>query len=363
MEKTTPLYQKHIESKGKIVPFAGYLLPVEYASSGIIAEHMAVREKVGMFDVSHMAELLYQGKDALANLQLVLTNDLSGMYDGQARYSLLPNESGGAVDDIIVYRENEKLFWIVVNAANTDKDFAWITSHAKMKDVVIKNVSNKVSQFAIQGPKAIDVLKKLVKSKDDIPQKNYSAKGPLYLKSGAFAYISRTGYTGEDGFELYIKNENAVKTFRDILEAGEEFGILPCGLGARDVLRLEAAMPLYGHELSDIIPIDEVGLGFAIKMFKDVDFIGKVALAKHIPEYERIGAFVEKGLAREGSEVFFNDIKVGYVTSGTHSPLLGRGICMIRIKKGYKDKELEVDIRGRRSKLEVTPLPFYKRQK
>ncbi len=357
----TALYDEHVALGGKIVEFAGWELPVQY--SGVIAEHDAVRHNVGVFDVSHMGEFKVSGENAEAQINALVTNDIRGMYDGQARYSLLPNESGGAVDDIIIYRENEKLFWIVVNAANTDKDFAWITSHAKMKDVVIKNVSNKVSQFAIQGPKAIDVLKKLVKSEDDIPQKNYSAKGPLSLKSGAFAYISRTGYTGEDGFELYIKNENAVKTFRDILEAGEEFGILPCGLGARDVLRLEAAMPLYGHELSDSIPIDEVGLGFAIKMFKDVDFIGKAALAKHIPEYERIGAFVEKGIAREGSEVYFNDIKVGYVTSGTHSPLLGKGICMIRIKKGYKDKDLEVDIRGRRSKLQVTALPFYKREK
>ena len=360
MGKKTALYDEHVALGGKIVEFAGWELPVQY--SGVISEHNAVRNAVGVFDVSHMGEFKVSGENAEAQINELVTNDIRGMYDGQARYSILPNEKGGAVDDIIVYRESSKLFWIVVNAANVEKDFIWVISHAKMSDCEIKNISDKVSQLAVQGPKSYDVIKKIVQDESDIPTKYYSFKGPIMLKNGTIAYLSKTGYTGENGFEIYLRNEYAINTLKYVLDAGLEYGILPCGLGARDTLRLEAAMPLYGHELGDDIPVDEVGLDFAIKVNKDVFFVGQDAIKNHVAQYERIGAFVEKGIAREGSDVYFGDELIGKVSSGTHSPTLGKPICMLRIKKGYQDKELEADVRGRRVKLVITSLPFYKKK-
>lgn len=358
MAKRTPLYEKHVELGGKIVDFAGYDLPVQY--SNILEEHRTVRNDVGLFDVSHMGELLVTGKDAEEALNYVLTNDIRGMYDGQVRYSLLPDENGGAVDDVLIYRENAEKFIVVVNGANVEKDAAWVESHLK-KGVGFENISDKVSQIAVQGPKAKELIAKLVKE-EDIPVKYYSFKPCVDIK-GICTYLSRTGYTGEFGYEVYCENKDAIALYDILLEAGAEFGVKPCGLGARDSLRLEASMPLYGHELSDEIMVNEVDLDFAIKMNKE-DFIGKKALEAHSPEYSRIGAKVTgKGIVREHMDIYCGDEKVGISTSGNMSTTLGYPVCMLRVKKGFEDKVLEADVRGRRVALEVVPMPFYKRAK
>ncbi len=357
MAKRTALYETHVKHGGKIVEFAGYELPVQY-EAGLMTEHMTVRKKVGIFDVSHMGEVVVKGKNAETALNAIVTNDIRGMYDGQVRYSLLPNDKGGAVDDILIYRINGECFLIVVNASNADKDAAWISSHLP-KDVEFSNISDKVSQIALQGPLAEEVLRKIL-PEEFIPKKYYSFTKETSIR-GMKCLVSRTGYTGESGFEIYCGNADAPKMFELLLEEGKEEGILPCGLGARDTLRLEAAMPLYGHELEEDIPINEVGLGFAIKMGKE-DFIGKKALEAHTPEYVRVGAKVTgRGIVREHTDVYCGNEKVGIATSGTHAPLLGYPIAMLRIKKEYVDKPLEADVRGKRIALEIVDLPFYKK--
>lgn len=357
MAKRTALYDNHVAHGGKIVEFAGYELPVQYAA-GLMTEHLTVRKKVGLFDVSHMGEVVISGENAEAALNAIVTNDIRGMYDGQVRYSLLPNEHGGAVDDILIYRVNGKCFLVVVNASNADKDAAWISSHLP-KDVHFENISDSVSQVALQGPLAQQVLLKLV-DEAILPKKYYSFTKEAYIK-GIKCLISRTGYTGESGFEIYCANADAPALFELLLDAGKDEGILPCGLGARDTLRLEAAMPLYGHELGEDIFLNEVGLDFAIKMNKD-DFIGKKAIEAHVPEYVRVGAkVIDRGIAREHTDVYCGGELVGTVTSGTHAPLLGYPVAMLRIKKEYADKPLEADVRGRRLKLQIVDLPFYKK--
>ena len=358
MAKRTPLYDKHVALGGKIVEFAGYDLPVQY--SGVIAEHNAVRNAVGLFDVSHMGELLIMGEKAEEALNAILTNDIRGMYDGQVRYSLLPNEKGGAVDDILVYREAWDKFWLVVNGANVEKDAEWVSTHLP-EYVHFENLSYAIGQIAVQGPNALALIENLVDG-DNIPMKNYSFKWDVKI-GGICTYLSRTGYTGEDGFEVYCRAEDTTALYDILLEGGKDLGVIPCGLGARDTLRLEASMPLYGHELGDDIPVNEVGLGFAIKMAKD-DFIGKTALENHTPEYVRLGAkVVGKGIVREHCDVYAGDEKVGVSTSGTHCPTLGYPVCMLRVKKEFKDEKLFADVRGRRIELEVVPMPFYKRNK
>lgn len=358
MSKRTPLYDKHIKLGGKIVDFAGFELPVQY--SGLMKEHKATRNAVGLFDVSHMGELLIIGDNAESAINQIVSNDISGMADGRVRYTLLPNEKGGAIDDVLVYRVNSKKFWIVVNGANVEKDANWVKSHMP-SDVFFANRSEEIAQIAIQGPYSEKVLQKIA---DDeyIPKKYYSFISDAKIK-GIICSISRTGYTAEDGFEIYCMSALAEQLYDILLEAGQEFGITPCGLGARDTLRLEGAMPLYGHELSDDIMIDEVGLNFAIKMNKE-NFVGKSALEKHTPEYARVGAkVVERGIAREHSKVFCGEQEIGEVTSGTHSPTLGYPICMLRIKKDFIDKDLTVEIRNKKVKIEVVSMPFYKRNK
>ena len=357
MAKRTALYENHVAHGGKIVEFAGYELPVQY-EAGVITEHMAVRTKVGLFDVSHMGEVLIKGKNAEAALNYILTNDIRGMYDGQVRYTLIPNDKGGAVDDALVYRVNGESFLVVINASNVDKDAAWIASHLP-KDVEFSNISETLSEVALQGPFAESVLKKLM-PEECIPKKYYSFTKEVLI-DGKKCLISRTGYTGEKGYEIFFTNEDASAVFETLLKAGEEFGILPCGLGARDTLRFEAAMPLYGHELGEDIPVNETKLEFAIKMDKE-DFIGKKALEAHEPEYIRVGAkVVDRGIVREHTDIYCGDEKVGIATSGTHAPYFGCALAMLRIKKDYVEKPLEADVRGKRLKLEIVPLPFYKR--
>lgn len=363
MELKTPLYDAHVKAGGKIVPFAGYLLPVQYGT-GVITEHMAVREKAGLFDVSHMGEVLCQGKDALANLQKLLTNDFTNMVDGQARYSPMCNENGGTVDDLIVYKRGDNDYFIVVNAANKDKDYQWMLDH-QFGEVTFTDASSEYGQIALQGPKAMEILKKLT-AEENIPKKYYHAVFDTEV-AGIPCIISKTGYTGEDGVELYLASENAEKMWDALLEAGKDEGLIPCGLGARDTLRMEAAMPLYGHEMDDEISPLETGLKFAVKMGKEGDFIGKKAMEERSePKITRIGLKVTgRGIIREHQDIYVGDKKIGHTTSGTHCPFLGYPIAMALVDAGSVEigNKVEVDVRGRKVEAEVIALPFYKRAK
>ena len=363
MELKTPLSDAHVKAGGKIVPFAGYLLPVQYGT-GVITEHMAVREKAGLFDVSHMGEVLCQGKDALANLQKLLTNDFTNMVDGQARYSPMCNENGGTVDDLIVYKREDNDYFIVVNAANKDKDYQWMLDH-QFGEVTFTDASSEYGQIALQGPKAMEILKKLT-AEENIPKKYYHAVFDTEV-AGIPCIISKTGYTGEDGVELYLASENAEKMWDALLEAGKDEGLIPCGLGARDTLRMEAAMPLYGHEMDDEISPLETGLKFAVKMGKEEDFIGKKAMEERgEPKITRIGLKVTgRGIIREHQDIYIGEKKIGHTTSGTHCPFLGYPIAMALVDAGSVEigNKVEVDVRGRKVEAEVIALPFYKRAK
>ncbi len=362
MEQKTPLYETHVKYGGKIVPFAGYLLPVQYGT-GVITEHMAVRTACGLFDVSHMGEIMCIGKDAVKNLNHLLTNDYTTMYDGQARYSPMCNEEGGVVDDLIVYKVRNDHYFIVVNAANKDKDFAWMKKH-EFGDAVFTDISKDVAQIALQGPKAETILKKLV-AEEDIPKKYYSAYFHKEI-GGMDCIISKTGYTGEDGFEFYLAAEEAPKLWELLLETGKEEGLIPCGLGARDTLRLEAAMPLYGHEMNDEITPVEAGLGFFVKMQKE-EFIGKAALEeKGVPAVKRVGLRVTgRGIIREHTDVYADGKKIGVTTSGTHCPYIKAPVAMALLDTEYTKvgTAVEAEVRGRKVVAEVVPLPFYKKAK
>lgn len=361
MELKTPLYDAHVKAGGRIVPFAGYLLPVQY--EGVIAEHMAVREKAGLFDVSHMGEITLKGKGALASLNHLLSNDYTKMPLGKVRYGILCNEEGGVKDDLLVYKFGEEDYFIVVNASNRHKDYAWMKDHI-LEDTEIKDISDEIAQVALQGPLSKDIVKKVMKE-EDIPEKYYTAKRDVDI-SGMNCIISYTGYTGEAGYEIYTANENAQKLWDLLLKEGEEFGLRPCGLGARDTLRLEASMPLYGHEMDEDISPLETGLDYGVKMNKE-DFIGKKAIEeKGEPKICRVGLrIVDKGVLREHQDIYVGEDKIGHTTSGTYSPLFKTSIAMALIDKKYADigTIVEVDVRGRRLKAEVVPMPFYKREK
>lgn len=359
MEKTTPLYEKHIEYGGKIVPFAGYLLPVQF--EGVIAEHNAVRNAAGLFDVSHMGEVRLSGADALANLNNLLTNDFTSLKDGRIRYSPMCYDDGGTVDDMIVYKVEDNNYVLVVNAANREKDVAWMGEHL-FGDCVLDDFSDTIAQIAIQGPASEKILAKIM-DEADIPKRYYSFTRSCRV-AGFDCLVSQTGYTGELGFELYLKNADAAPLWDKIIEAGREHELVPCGLGARDTLRLEAGMPLYGHELSAELDPLSCGLDFAIKLDK-ADFIGKQGLLSRMPlKKVRVGMRVTgRGIVREGCELYFGGSCVGASTSGTHSPYFGYPIAA-----GYVDAahsavgtKLAADVRGRLVEVEIVPLPFYKR--
>lgn len=358
MELKTPLYETHLKYKGKMVPFAGYLMPVQY-EHGILAEHKAVREHCGLFDVSHMGEILCKGKDALKNINHLLTNDYTEMEAGTCRYSPMCNEQGGVIDDLIVYKLDEETYYIVVNASNKDKDFAWMQAH-QVGDSVFTDLSADIAQLAIQGPKATEIISRLC---SHLPEKYYTFIKETEI-DGIKALVSRTGYTGEDGFEIYLANEDVVALWEKLLDAGKEDGLIPCGLGARDTLRLEAAMPLYGHEMNDEITPLETNLKFAVKLDKE-EFIGKEALLALDVNRTRIGLKVTgRGIVREQMPVYAEGVQIGITTSGTQSPTLNVPIAMALIDKEYKEigKKLEVEVRGRRIEAEIVRLPFYKKQ-
>ena len=362
MELKTPLYEAHVKAGGKIVPFGGYLLPVQY-KEGVIKEHMAVRTQAGLFDVSHMGEILCQGKDALANLQMMLTNNFDNLTDGQARYSPMCNEQGGTVDDLIVYKKGDEDYFIVVNAANKDKDYQWMLDH-QFGEVTFTDVSDQYAQLALQGPKAMEILRKLA-PEENIPKKYYHAVFDTEA-AGIPCIISKTGYTGEDGVEIYLDSARAQEMWDALLEAGKEEGLIPCGLGARDTLRMEAAMPLYGHEMDEQVTPLEAGLGFAVKMTRE-DFIGKKALEeKGEPARKRIGLKVTgRGIIREHQDVYLGDRLIGHTTSGTHCPYLGCPVAMALVDADCTEPgtKVEAAVRGRRVEAQIVPLPFYKRSK
>lgn len=359
MERKTPLYDCHVARGGKIVPFAGYLLPVQY--SGVIEEHMAVRERAGLFDVSHMGEVILSGPDALKNLNRLYTNDFTNMEDGKVRYSPMCNENGGIVDDMIIYRMSAERYMVVPNAANRQKDVDFMRARLT-GDVKMEDISDSVAQIALQGPRSKDILLKLAGA-ESIPQKYYTFIDGVQV-AGVRCLLSQTGYTGEHGYELYCAPGDAATLWNALLDAGGEYGILPCGLGARDTLRLEAAMPLYGHEMSDDISPLETGLQFAVKMRKE-DFIGKKAIqARGEPKIIRVGLrMTGRGIARERNPVLLEGRQIGETTSGTHCPYLGGAYAMALVEAGCSNlgTAVRVEVRGRIIDAEIVSLPFYKR--
>ncbi|MDD3193520.1 MAG: glycine cleavage system aminomethyltransferase GcvT [Oscillospiraceae bacterium] len=360
MQLKTPLYDSHVACGGKMVPFAGYLLPVQYPT-GVIAEHMAVRTHAGLFDVSHMGEVMITGPDAFANIQNLFTNDFTSMVDGKVRYSPMCYENGGVVDDLIVYRYHQEKYLVVVNASNRHKDVEWMKSHL-FGDVKLEDCSDQVAQVALQGPASAKILSKLTGAQE-LPVKFYTFKDPI-LVGGVSCIVSTTGYTGESGYECYCAPADAPKLWNMLLEAGKDEGLIPCGLGARDTLRLEAAMPLYGHEMDETITPFETGLGSYVKMAKS-DFIGKNALeAKGEPTRVRVGLKITgRGIAREECDVYAGGQKIGRTTSGTHGPFLGYAIAMALLDRSFGEvgAPVEIDVRGRKITAEVAPLPFYKK--
>lgn len=360
--KKTPLYENHLKLGGRMTDFAGWLLPVEY--TGIIEEHRQVRSAAGLFDVSHMGEILITGRDAGAFLQELLTNDISNISDGKVIYSPMCLDSGGVVDDLLVYRFSAERYMLVTNASNTDRDFEWIKGHIS-GDVQAENVSERWAQLAIQGPSSEAILQDAV----DVPLNDirFYRFVPEMKVFGVDAIVSRTGYTGEDGFEIYVPWEMAAKVWDGLLELGRCRGLVPAGLGARDTLRFEAGLPLYGHELSrDITPL-EAGLESFVKLGKK-SFIGKKALceqkerglARKLTGFEITG----KGIARSGYEIMDGDRKIGYVTSGTYSPTLGKnlGMAMLDINYCVPGAEFDVIIRNKPVRARTCTLPFYRKK-
>lgn len=359
--KHTALTTVHQHLGAKMVPFAGYLMPVQY--SGINAEHETVRNAVGMFDVSHMGEFIVKGDGAVDLLQRVTSNDVSKLSAGKAQYSCLPNEQGGIVDDLIVYCMDEKTFMLVVNASNIEKDWNWIMKHNSY-GAVMENVSDSMSLLAIQGPKAMQTLQKLTQVKLDEIAYYHFVKGEFDGCSDVI--ISNTGYTGAGGFEIYMDNAHAVKIWNDVLKAGEEFGIKPIGLGARDTLRLEMGFCLYGNDIDDTTSPLEAGLGWITKFTKD--FVNSAALKaeKERGVVQKLCGFemIDRGISRKDYEICNAQGEViGRVTSGTQSPTLGKAIGLGYVKKEYAGEgtEIYVKIREKLLKAVIVKLPFLKK--
>lgn len=356
-----PIYQEY---GAKTVPFGGWEMPVQF--SGIKAEHEAVRNRAGLFDVSHMGEVLVSGSDALAFLQKLLTNDISKLEIGQALYAIMCYEDGGTVDDLLVYRKGEQHYLLVINAGNIAKDIEWLEQHQE-GDVHIENISEQLALLALQGPLAISILEKLTAEKlKDIAYFHFREDVDI---AGVRALVSRTGYTGEDGFEIYVAAEHAISLWKSIMEAGATEGLLPCGLGARDTLRFEARLPLYGQELSEQISPLEAGLGFAVKLKKEADFIGKKALQQQKEQglsRKLVGLeMTERGIPRTGYDVYLGEQKIGQVTTGTQSPTLGLNIGLALLDSSFAglEQQVEVQIRKKRVQAKVVATPFYKRER
>jgi aminomethyltransferase len=347
-------------------------MPVEYPASigcGIVAEHMAVRTGVGIFDVSHMGDIRLAGREALAAVQHISMNDASRLALGQAQYSALLYPQGTFVDDVIVHRLGEDEYLLVINAGTREKDFSWVRDNTRRFDCAVENLSDDFTQIAIQGPKGVDVLQKLT-------DRDLSAVKFYWVTRGTVCglkdiLMGRTGYTAEDGFEIYVPADEATsaRVWYEILEAGKEFGVVPCGLGARNTLRLEGKLPLYGHEITDTINVWEAGLDRFCKMEKP-EFIGRAALEKAKPEgLKKTLAgleMVERGIARDGYKVLDEGGReIGYVTSGSPAPFLKKNIALAYVppSQAAVGNTVKVEIRGQGVKAQVVPIPFYKRPK
>lgn len=359
MERKTPLYDVHVALGGKVTPFAGYLLPIEYEGAGMLREHMAVRTACGLFDVSHMGEIVLSGSGALASLNHLMTNDYTSLQIGRVRYSPMCNENGGVIDDLIVYRLGEERYLVVVNAANIERDDAHIRANL-LPGTEMENISPRVGQIALQGPKSTEILSRLVEA-EAIPKKYYSFTPDVDVK-GIRCLVSQTGYTGEVGYELYCAAEDTPALWNVLLDAGRDLGLIPCGLGARDTLRLEASMPLYGHEMDDTVSPLETGLDFAVKM-KKPEFIGQEGIRRMGTSRTRIGLHaVGRGIIREHQHVFLGERQIGVTTSGTFCAFLNGSYAMALVENGSVavGDRVKVDVRGRMVEAEVVPLPFYK---
>ena len=358
--KRTPFYAIHQQLGAKIVPFGGFEMPVQYA--GIMEEHKAVRESVGVFDVSHMGEFTVKGKNAQAFLQMVTVNDVAKLGAGEAQYSAMCNDEGGIIDDLLVYKIQEDRFMVVVNASNIDKDFAWMKQHL-MPEVEFKDDSDSIALLAVQGPQSRSTLQKIVSM--DLNNLAYYHFGSGKI-GGIEATISRTGYTGELGYEVYFPAEHGEKVWRLIFDAGKEFNITPVGLGARDTLRLEMGYCLYGNDIDQTTNTLEAGLGWITKLNKG-EFLGKPVLMKVKSEglkRKLVGIRIEeKAVPRHGYAIQAGGKPVGSVTSGTFSPSLEKGIAMgyVTIANAAAGTAVSIDVRGRGVEGKITPLPFFKR--
>ena len=368
--KHTSLYNEHIKLKARMVEFGGWEMPVLY--TGVIEEHLAVRNSAGIFDVSHMGEFEFRGPDALAFVQYLTTNDISKIENGQAVYSLLCNEKGTIVDDIIVYRFNPEHILLVVNASNIEKDWAWVTSHKK-GNVELKNMSDDYALIALQGPKAAEILRH--ETNADVG----SLKTFYFIRASVCGVkdciIARTGYTGEDGFEIFTKPQGAPQVWMGLIEKGRPIGLEAAGLGARDTLRLEMKYSLYGHEINDETNPLDAGLGWVVKLNKGCDFVGKSAIEKIKAEGLKrkcIGfQMVDAGIPRQGYKIYPTHQRtnaptheLGFVCSGTMSPSLNKaiGTGYVPVKDSKPGSKIFIDIRGSKRLAEIVETPFYKRR-
>jgi aminomethyltransferase len=378
--RKTALNAVHREMGAKMVEFNGWEMPVEYPAAigcGIVNEHIAVRTGIGVFDVSHMGDIRLAGPEALAAVQHISMNDASRLAIGQAQYSALLYPQGTFVDDVIVHRLSEDEYLLVINAGTREKDFGWVRDrvhdrvheNARQFNCVVENLSDDFTQIAIQGPKAVDVLQKLTTADLSAVKFYWVTRGTLSGMKNIL--MGRTGYTAEDGFEIYIPSDESTsaRVWREILEAGKEFGAVPCGLGARNTLRLEGCLSLYGHEISDAINVWEAGLDRFCKMEKP-EFIGRAALEKAKSaglKRTLVGLqMVERGIARDGYKILDDGGReIGYVTSGSPAPFLKKNIALayVPLAQAAVGTNLKVEIRGQGVKAQVVPMPFYKRPK
>jgi aminomethyltransferase len=350
----------HEANGGRMVEFGGWHMPVQYTS--IVGEHQAVRKNIGVFDVAHMGRITFTGADDCRFLDYMLTNDVSALQVGQVRYSLIVNEDGGVLDDVLVYRF-ETFYMLVVNASNRIKIVDWLNAHQDGFDVAIDDLTESRAMLAIQGPKSGALVEKLGCAAA-LNLKYYTVIETQFLRCAAF--VSRTGYTGEDGYEVIVDSDQAVAVWEQVVANGQEFGLVAAGLGCRDTLRLESAMPLYGHELDESTDPITAGLKFAVKL-DAAEFIGKAALSRISeagPKAKRVGVAVEgRRIAREGSTIHVGDSQVGTLTSGSFSPTFEKPIGMGYVELAHAEigNSVEVDIRGKHVTAEIVKLPFYKR--
>jgi len=359
MDKKTPLYDRHAALGARIEPFAGYLMPIQYSS--VIGEHLAVRKNAGIFDLSHMGEFRVKGPQASAFLDMLLTNN-SDVEGGKAYYSTMCYPDGGIVDDLIVYRLSTDEYLMVVNAANLDKDWAWVTSHSRGWDLKLTNESDDIALVAVQGPNAQAIVSRHTGADlDGIPY--YAHASGVF--AGVDALIARTGYTGEDGFEFYVAAKDAAAVWDAIMADATSTGIVPVGLGARDTLRLEVGYVLYGNDIDHTTTPIEARLGWVVKLASGKDFIGREVLARQKEEGPGrilVGMAVEgRGIIRHGTPVFSGDRSIGHVTSGTLAPALGSSVGLGYVEKAFSKTgtPLEAEIRGNRVPLKVVKIPFY----